>query len=68
MQKKKDFYELYFKMSHAILKILIKVHEKTDLFVLYFASNKSHSFLELKAHWSAAYSTIVLFLILKTDL
>ena len=33
-------------MSHAIFKIRIKVHEKTDLFVL-FASNKSQLFLEL---------------------
>ena len=46
-------------MSLAIFKIWIKVHEKTDLFVLY-AINKSQPFLELKPHCSVAYSTIVL--------
>ena len=46
-------------MLPAIFKIRIKVHKKTDLFLL-FASIKSQTFPELKPHCSVAYGTIVL--------
>ena len=46
-------------MSRAILKIRIKDHENTDLFLFFL------SFLELKSHCSVAYGTIVIYLFSK---